>query len=148
MRLRLAWPVEREALEALQRRASFANAEDREALLLATSNGVQLPIEQIESGWVFVAENAGCPSGFAVIVPGLEGTVELDGLFVDPHFWRRGIGRMLVEHCTTIAKQLGARSLEVVANRHALSFYESCGFQQRGNVRTEFGTGIAMSLAL
>jgi GNAT superfamily N-acetyltransferase len=147
MEIRLASLGERERLVALQWRASLANVGDREALL-ANPNAVQLPTERIEAGWVIVAEDAGRPTGFAVVVPGPNRIVELEGLFVEPRFWRRGIGRMLVGHCIAMAKQLGARSLDVVGNPSVLNFYKSCGFRQTGNVRTQFGMAIAMVLAL
>lgn len=53
--IRLALPVERRDLEQLQWRASLNNPGDRVALL-ANPDAIALPLEQIESGQVFVAE--------------------------------------------------------------------------------------------
>src|SRR5512143_863356 len=95
--VRPAVATEREALEALQRRASLNNPGDRDALL-ANPDAIALPIEQLEAGCVFVAERGGGVAGFAAVVPRHDGGAELDALFVEPHLWKRGIGRRLVDH--------------------------------------------------
>jgi N-acetylglutamate synthase-like GNAT family acetyltransferase len=144
--VRLATPHEREALEALQRRASLANPGDRESLL-ANPDAIELPLEQIESGHVIVAEAEGGVLGFAAVVPREDGNAELDALFVEPGSWRRGVGRRLVERCSALARSLGATSLHVVGNPHAEGFYTACGFELLGTTETRFGPGLLMSLA-
>ncbi|MFL6731744.1 MAG: GNAT family N-acetyltransferase, partial [Sphingomicrobium sp.] len=47
------------------------------------------------NGQVIVAEMDGGIAGFAAVVGG-----ELDGLFVEPDLWGRGIGRALVDAAT------------------------------------------------
>jgi GNAT superfamily N-acetyltransferase len=134
---RLAVPAERSALEELQRRASLIWEDDREALL-AHPDAIELPLEQITDGRTIVAENAGQLLGFAVVLRRDDGDAELDGLFVDPVQWRRGIGRALVEHAERLAKAEGATNLWVIANTRALGFYDSCGFVTVGEVATRF----------
>jgi GNAT superfamily N-acetyltransferase len=80
----------------LQWRASLNNPGDRDALL-AHPDAINLPVDQIEDGGVFVAEELGSIQGFAAIVPREDGDIELDALFVEPTSWRRGIGRALLE---------------------------------------------------
>lgn len=92
--IRLAQPEERDALEELQWRASTALREYREQLL-ANPDAVHLPPAQIANGQVLVAEFEGRTAGFAAIVGG-----ELDGLFVEPELWRRGVGAALVDAAT------------------------------------------------
>jgi GNAT superfamily N-acetyltransferase len=92
---RLAVPAERSALEELQRRASLMWEEDR-AALLANPDAIELPLEQITGGRTVVAENAGQLLGFSVVLPRDDGDAELDGLFVEPTYWRHGLGRALV----------------------------------------------------
>jgi len=133
--IRLAIGTERHALEALQRRASLANEADRDALL-ANPDAIELPIGQIESGRVLVAERHGTTVGFSVVLPRDDGDAELDGLFVEPSAWRGGIGRDLVEAAATLARQFGAKALHVVGNPHAAAFYRACGFERLGNVAT------------
>jgi GNAT superfamily N-acetyltransferase len=145
--IRVAVIAERERLEALQWRASLSNPGDREALL-ASPDAIELPVAQVEDGLVFVAEVGSEVAGFAAIAPRADGDVELDGLFVEPHTWRRGIGRALVEHCCAAAQRRGARSLHVVGHPQAEGFYRACGFELHGTVQTRFGPGLAMQRAL
>lgn len=134
---RLAVPAECSALEELQRRASLIWEEDR-AALLAHPDAIELPLEQITGGRTVVAESAGQLLGFAVVLPRDDGDGELDGLFVEPTYWRHGIGRALVEQAERIAMADGATNLWVTANTRALGFYDSCGFVTVGEVQTRF----------
>jgi GNAT superfamily N-acetyltransferase len=109
--IRPAVMSERQALEALQRRASLNNPGDRDALL------ANVPREGPE--------------------------MDLDGLFVEPHLWRHGIGRLLVEYSAVFAREQGADVLHVVGNPHAQEFYRSCGFEVLGTVPTRFGVGLS-----
>jgi GNAT superfamily N-acetyltransferase len=141
--VRLAMVAEQKALEALQWRASLGNPGDREALL-ANPDAIELPLRQIESGGVVVAESAGLLRGFAAILPREDGDTELDALFVEPEAWRQGIGRALVEHCCSAAKARGSASIHVVGNPHAEGFYGSCGFTMVGTKQMRFGVGLLM----
>lgn len=141
--IRAARVDERAALIELQRRASLANEGDR-ALVLANPDIVDIPLAQFEEGCVLVAERDGVTLGLAVVLPRDDGAAELDGLFVEPSAWRQGIGRSLVDAAGTHARQRGAAALHVVANPHAGSFYDNCGFEPLGEVKLQFGTGLAM----
>src|SRR5215831_6576397 len=111
--VRTAHISEQKLLEALQWRASLNNPGDREALL-ANPDAIELPLQQILNGGVFVAADETQIKGFAAILPRDDGDAELDALFVDPPFWRQNIGRVLVDHCADEARKSGARSLHVV----------------------------------
>ena len=63
-----------------------------------------------------VAELDGVMVGFATVLPRPDGDAELDGLFVEPHLWRSGVGRALVSRANELARDCGARFLNVVAN--------------------------------
>ena len=136
--IRHARPDERESLEALQWRASLANEEDRPHLE-AHPDAIDLPREQIERGEVLVAEIDGQIAGFAAVVGSA-----LDGLFVEPELWRRGVGAALVEAATHEARKKGL-SLTVIANSAARGFYEKCGFRLEGEAETRFGPALRMS---
>jgi GNAT superfamily N-acetyltransferase len=136
--IRVARPNERDELEALQWRASLANDQDRPHLE-ANPDAIDLPLDQLEAGQVIVAELDGRIAGFAAIIGG-----ELDGLFVEPPLWKRGVGRALVDAATLTARRRGL-SLSVTANPAALQFYELCGFASEGEIQTRFGPGIRMS---
>ena len=141
--IRLAIISEQKELEDLQTRASLTNAGDRDALL-AHPDAIELPLEQIAAGSVFVAEKNGAIAGFAALLPRADGGSELDALFVEPTMRRCGIGRRLVEHCCEVAHRQGSAFLHVVGNPHAQDFYAACGFRLTGTTETRFGTGLLM----
>jgi len=141
--IRLALPSEKLNLEQLQMRASLANEGDRGALL-AHPEAIQLPVEQIAGGRVFVSEYEGAIVGFAAIEPRADGESELDGLFVEPRMQRRGIAKSLIEHCAEIVRKQGSTAIHVVGNPHATEFYSACGFEVIGTTETRFGPGILM----
>lgn len=141
--IRPARPDDHTILEALQWRASLSNLGDRDALL-ANPDAIALPIEQIAAGCVFVAARDGVVTGFAAVVPRPDGGAELDALFVEPHLWKQGIGRRLVDHVAEVARVRAASFLHVIGNPHAEGFYLSCGFCVTGTVETRFGVGLAM----
>jgi N-acetylglutamate synthase-like GNAT family acetyltransferase len=145
--VRLAVASEHPTLEALQRSASLQNEADRDALL-ANPSANAFPIQQIVDGCVFVAERNGEIVGFSTVVPGEDGSSELEALFVDPRWWRRGIGRALVDHCSISAQKAGAKYLHVVGNPHAENFYTACGFEAVCTERTQFGIGLVMKRSL
>ena len=136
---------EKKELEDLQLRASLTNAGDRDALL-AHPDAIEVPLEQITAGSVFVAEWKGTIVGFAAVIPRADGESELDALFVDPNVRRRGIGRQLIEHCAVIARTRESIALNVVGNPHAQDFYMACGFNMVGATKTRFGPGLLMRM--
>jgi GNAT superfamily N-acetyltransferase len=141
--IRPALISEQEALEELQFLASLNNAGDRDAML-ANPDAIELPVEQIAAGGVFVAERHGAILGFSAVLPRTDGATELDGLFVEPDAWRQGIGRLLVDHCAQLARTQGSGALHVTGNPHAEGFYLACGFERIGTVETRFGAGLLL----
>lgn len=136
--LRRARPAEHDELEQLQAHASLELPEYRDRLL-ANPAEVHLPPAQIANGQVIVAEFRGQVAGFAAIVGG-----ELDGLFVEPDLWGRGIGRALVNAATEEARGKGL-ALSVIAKPSMRRFYESCGFTVEGDEQTRFGPAFRMT---
>jgi len=112
--------------------------------LQAHPDAIALPAEQIERGEVLVAEFDDRLAGFAVILEN-HGNAELDGLFVEPDLWRRGVGSALVEAAVGEARRKGLSLLTVVANPAAEAFYASCGFVVEGVTDTRFGPALRMS---
>jgi len=145
--IRLARADERPMLIGLQRQASLMWEEDR-AALLAEPDAIDIPPGQIAEGRVHVCERDGAVVGFSVVVLRDDGGAELDGLFVDPAAWRQGIGRWLMHHSEAVAREAGASSLNVVANKRAAGFYLACGFQVLGEVPTRFSMAWSMVKAL
>src|SRR4051794_33417155 len=138
MTIRPARVSERGALERLQRRSSMHQPMYR-AQLAADPEAIELPVEQIVTGLVRVAEQDGVVVGFAVLLERSGDACELDGLFVEPDRMRAGVGRRLVEDAKRIARERGATRIDVVANPQAVAFYEAVGFQPAGEAQTRFG---------
>lgn len=143
LEIRPANPGERQALIALQWRASLTHEAYR-ALLLEHPDAIDLPIEHIAQGGTLVATIDGVIAGFAVVVAHPDGTVELDGLFVEPGRARMGIGRALVREAGDKARQWHAAHLVVVASPETRGFYGGCGFAVIGEADTRFGTAVTM----
>ena len=112
--------------------------------MLANPDAIVLPAEQIAAAQVFIAEMDNKIVGFAAVLPRPNGETELDGLFVEPSFWRHGIGRSLVDHCENYAIASSSTALYVIGNSHAKGFYETCGFAFLGMTGTRFGAGLLM----
>jgi len=140
--IRLARSEEQPELEALQRRASLALGEYNEQLA-AEPDAIELPLEQIEQGAVIVAEQEDAIAGFAVVLID-DDVAELDGLFVEPQLWRKGIGSALVDVAVHEARRQGL-AMMVIANPSAREFYEKCGFRVEGEAETRFGPALRMS---
>jgi GNAT superfamily N-acetyltransferase len=150
--IRLAVPSERAELEALQWRASLANPGDR-GVLLAHPDAIELPMEQITAGDVFVAQLRDAVIGFAALrvhadQEQADQDIELDAMFVEPGMQRTGIGQLLLEHCIEAARRRECCALKVVATPHAMYFYRACGFSPAGTCETRFGPALSMRRAL
>jgi GNAT superfamily N-acetyltransferase len=141
--IRPALPGERAALEALQLRASLIWEEYRDDLA-AHADAIALTPGAIEELRVRVASTPGEVVGFAEWSVASDGEWELEGLFVEPSVMRRGIGGELLADVLGLARDAGVRRIVVVAEPHAVAFYERCGFAREGEVRTRFGPGVRM----
>jgi GNAT superfamily N-acetyltransferase len=128
------------------RRASLSNAGDRDNLL-AHPEYLILGQEGLAEGRTYVAEEAGLVVGFATWSQG-GGTTELEDLFVDPDWHRRGIATALVGHIAEILRERGVRSLEVTANPDAEGFYGAAGFVDCGLAETPLRTARRKRLSL
>jgi GNAT superfamily N-acetyltransferase len=140
-----ALPADIEALRELFRRSSLSNSGDR-ANLLANPDVLWLSDRSVQQGRTRVAIGTdGRIVGFATsLVAG--DALELEDLFVDPDWMSRGVGRALVLDVVGTARRLGLARLEVIANRHALGFYEKAGFVVDRDVETRFGLAPRMHL--
>jgi GNAT superfamily N-acetyltransferase len=145
--IRPALPGERGALEALQLRASLIWEEYRDDLA-AHPDAIALTPGAIEELRVRVATTPGRVVGFAEWSVAHDGEWELEGLFVEPPVMRRGIGGELVADVLALARDAGVRRIAVVAEPHAVAFYERCGFTREGEVPTRFGPAVRMAADL
>jgi GNAT superfamily N-acetyltransferase len=138
--IRLAVPADMGALRDLFRRSSLSNEGDR-ASLMAHPEALVFSGLAVDEDRTRVAVVDGRIVGFATLLG-----LELDDLFVDPDWMRRGIGRALVLDAVAVARAQGLGRIEVTANDHALGFYENAGFVLDGTVELPFGRGSRMHL--
>jgi GNAT superfamily N-acetyltransferase len=143
--IRQANPPDIERLRVIYRLASLSNEGDREALL-AHPEVLELSGAAINEGRTRVAVKPGGDIvGFATIA--ISGAAaELEDLFVEPESMGRGVGRELILDTAARARSIGARRMEVMANPHALGFYEKLGFIRDGDAQTQFGPGVRMHM--
>lgn len=133
-----------EAVSDIYRRSSLSNDGDA-ASLIANPEALVFDDAAIHEQRTRVAVDEGRIVGFATT--SLVGDVtELDDLFVDPDWMRRGVGRDLVLDAAAVASASQTIRVEVTANPHALDFYDNVGFVIDGVAQTQFGSGIRMHL--
>lgn len=144
--IRLGTPADLFGAASVYRRASLSDAGYRDSLL-AHPEYLILGPEGLADGRTYVAEEDGSVVGFATWADSA-GTVELEDLFVDPGYMRRGIASALVNRITAVLRARGAQRLEVTANPHALGFYRAAGFVDCGVTETEFGAAPRMMLTI
>jgi len=149
--IRTAVTADLPALQQVYRSASLSNPGDA-PMLLARPEFLIFEGEGISSGRTVVAvagpQGTGQVVGFATVAADEGEDPELEDLFVDPDWRRRGIARDLVRHLVRDAIDAGHRRLWVIGNPHALAFYLAVGFVRVAEVTTELGTGLRMSLDL
>lgn len=80
--------------------------------------------------------------------PGTE-AAKIRAFFVDPGMERRGLGSMLMRHCTTQALAAGFTSLELTATMPGVPLYEAHGFLPVHDIGLALGGGrVAVPLTL
>ncbi len=136
-----------QALQGLYRESSLSNRRYR-AQLLARPDLLQLAAEDLRPDTVIVAISGEMIVGFAVVLPKAADMAELDGLFVAPSHFGKGIGRVLADRAAQLARSRGARRLRVVGNPDALGFYLTVGFTLVGQEETLFDTAPVLERAL
>jgi GNAT superfamily N-acetyltransferase len=127
-------------------RASLSNRGDREALLAHPEVLVMKP-DGVADGRTRVATQTDDIVGFATTVL-VDDVLDLQDLFVDPDWMRRGVGSRLVRDTAAIARRRGIARVVVTANPHAMAFYEALGFVPGSEVETLFGPGLRMHLSV
>jgi GNAT superfamily N-acetyltransferase len=142
--IRLGVPADLPGASDVYRSASLSNAGDRDNLLAHPEYLVLRP-EGLAEGRTYVAEDAGSIVGFATWIEA-GGVFELEDLFVDPGWQRRGIAAALVGRIAEVLRARGVQRLEVTANPHALGFYRAAGFVDCGVADTDFGAAPRMVL--
>lgn len=135
--IRDAGPDDLAALRLVYRRAALSNEGDR-PLFERHPEYLVLSEEEVTQGRTRAALDRERIVGFA-IVRAEANHLELDALFTDPDWMRRGIGMALVVDAVAHARTLGTVAIEVTGNDHAAAFYAAAGFTPMGIVDTPGG---------
>ena len=135
--IRLGIPADLPAAAGVYRRASLSNAGDRDNLL-AHPEYLILGPGGLAEGRTYVAEEDASVVGFATWADA-DGAVELEDLFVDPGWRRRGIATALVSRIVDVLRARDVQALEVTANPHAQGGSSAAGFIDCGVAETDFG---------
>jgi ribosomal protein S18 acetylase RimI-like enzyme len=134
--IRNARLTEMPELQGIYERASLSNEQDHGRLLdnpewlVFTEDGVR------EGRTRVAADHRDSAVGFATYRI-VDGIAELEDLFVDPAWMRRGVGAAMVRDISVKVHGLRFATLEVTANPHAMAFYEHLGFVATHMVATE-----------
>jgi GNAT superfamily N-acetyltransferase len=137
-------------LAAIFRRASLSNVGDREHLRVRPEFlvfGGREVEQRLADNQTWAAEVHGTVIGFATLL-GQGPSRELEDLFVDPSWMRRGVATRLIQEVVRHARLTGAREIQVTANEHALPFYTATGFVDIGTAPTTFGTSPRLHFVL
>ena len=133
--IRDSTPADLPELQAIFRRAALTNEGDRE-WIAAHPEEWGLDEANVIEGRARVAVVDGRIVAFATLVGN-----ELEDLFTDPDWMRRGIATALVRDAAT-----GVDRIDVTANPHAQAFYEAAGFVDDGVAQTPGGPARRMHL--
>ena len=116
---------------------------------------IESEIEDTNSHF-FIAEVNGSAVGFAKLRENSkpeclkdEHTIELHRIYIVERFWRKGIGRKLVDKCLQTAKQKGYKSLWLGtwdANTKAQEFYKKLNFTEAGEYQYYYGEHFTTNL--
>ncbi|MFN8493756.1 MAG: GNAT family N-acetyltransferase [Caldilineaceae bacterium] len=130
--IRPARPAEAEQLT----RVAFASKRHwrySEALMTLWAASLTVTPQRIEQDLVYVATLADRIVGFYALIPTERPEVyELDDLWVLPESIGHGIGKRLFQHAISTVLEEGGAVLRLVAEPHAIGFYQKMGMTKIG----------------
>ncbi|MCP3394549.1 GNAT family N-acetyltransferase [Bradyrhizobium sp. CCGB12] len=131
--VRKAKPEEQRELTRLAVRATMHAGHD-EAFIDRTIPALAVTVPMISGNWVEVAQDSSSKVvGVVWVTPtGLQGIALLQGLYVEPALWRRGIGRVLFGAAATRATEFKAGAILINAEPSAEGFYKRMGATRIG----------------
>jgi len=131
MHFRKARPDEAESLTRLVMEAKAHWGYSAEQLE-AWRPTLAVTAEQLRSQPAFVLEGASVVGFYSLRV--VDGTCELENLWVVPSEVGRGYGRKLLVHAANVARSMGLREILIDADPNAENFYVHCGASITGAV--------------
>lgn len=117
--------------------------------MMYSHESLQYQVEKQKHTFI-IAWDDEVPVGFAAYFPKYDispAIYRLDKLYVLPGQQRKGIGKKLIDHITSVIKPLGAALIELTVNRNnkALTFYQKLGFSIIQEIDQPIGEGFFMN---
>ena len=131
--VRQAKPEEQRELTRLSVRATMHAGHD-EAFIDRSIAALMITLPMISGNWVQVAEDSSSKIvGVVWVTPtALQGIALLQGLYVEPALWKRGIGRVLFGAAVARANEFKAGAIMINAEPSAEGFYRRMGATRIG----------------
>lgn len=143
MKLRRAQPDDAEVVASVARRSIQISASPwySQAHLDQWASGFsgESMLRAINDSFVLVAEDADRVQGFASLVASPTARCDLNLLYVDPHFTRRGVARALIDAIEEKARVSDVAELWVDASIPAAIVFERLGYQVRERYSKRLG---------
>jgi ribosomal protein S18 acetylase RimI-like enzyme len=139
MNFRPARPDEAAALTDLAIRSKRSWGYD-EAFMERVMPDMLVTPEDIAASFCLLAEDGGEYCGY-VLLNIQKQTALLRDLFIDPSYFRLGIGRMLFERALAYARECKVTRLVLEADPNSQPFYERLGMRCTGRVASIAGNG-------
>lgn len=144
MNLRRAQTADAETLTELALRSKAHWGYDA-AFIEACRPELTITANYIGMNPVKVATASGQIVGFYSLAPRPD-ELELDQLFIEPAFIGRGIGKLLWNDAVETARELGHRSMFIVGDPYAETFYLKMGAERIGAVESTVSAGRMLPL--
>jgi N-acetylglutamate synthase-like GNAT family acetyltransferase len=124
---------------------------DSEALAAALPLMSRANPKLLASGSYYIAEidgaAAGC-GGWTIDKPGsgeiVEGVGHIRHFATHPAHLRKGVARLLLEHCLAEARAAGIHTMMSQSTLPAEKFYAAAGFRRIGPIEVEMGPGVVL----
>ncbi len=151
--IRRAIPEESDALTALSFQSKAHWGYDQ-AFLHATRDDLIVTPEFITRYPTYVADSRDTSHdtspimGFYGLEPLGRDTMELEFLFVAPRHIGEGVGRRLLEHARSTARELGHRFIHIISDPNAEGFYRAMGASPHGQWKSPVIPGRTLPILL
>ena len=109
---------------AIASKASWGYSESEMTIFRDELN---IPGERLVSLSGHVAETGGEIVGYYTLTEHSSDVIELEHLFVDPKWFRQGIGAQLLEHAVSQCRDRGFRRMKIISDPNAPGFYTRHG---------------------
>ena len=91
---------------------------------------------------IFVATDGEAVIGFSQLNPSM---YEIEAVYVDPAYGRRGVGKRLLARAEEAARARGLRELRLAASLNAVPFYKDSGYTAHAQAKYRLSSGVSIA---